>query len=129
MATKFREPNQVLWRGVRPGHNGVPVKASNNVENDTKILKAAAGGLTVFICTIVFSVYGGVGRGYLFERITAGAIQHYIVVQDILTAVGCTMPLTITFDPPYELLDGNEICIQSSAAGCVVRGFLHGWEE
>ena len=38
MAIVHREPNQVKWIGVRPGHNGEQIIANNDVNNATVIV-------------------------------------------------------------------------------------------
>lgn len=128
-AMKFREPNEVLWRGVRPAHKGEQVVKGNTVNNGTSIVHTVSTGKTLYLTALAFSVYAGVGESNMFVRNAADVTQYYFFVNTIFTAGGAGSMGNLSFNPPLEIPAGYDICVSSNAAANFAYGFIHGWEE
>ena len=126
---KFREANQVLWRGVRPGHNGTQVSADKDVTNAIAIIHTVTAGTTFHLCTLCFSRDSNIaGVGYLFYRDAADLNPVYFFAQvGIINVPTAVAPLY--FWPPLELPAGYDVCVRAVGAGLIVRGYVFGWEE
>jgi len=51
----YREANQVLWRGVRPAHNGTLVYDTFAIENNALSMYTVPAGQTLFLCNVIMS--------------------------------------------------------------------------
>jgi len=125
----FREPNEVLWRGVRPGHRGEQIAKYASANNATVILHTVTIGKTLFLTAVSFQAATTTAgkSGILLVRDTSD-VEKYKLFNFYLTAVG-GLSDSLSFNPPLEIPSGWDICIYSSATECVARTFIHGWEE
>lgn len=130
-AMAFREPNQVLWRGYRPGHNGTQVTVSNSAVNATVVVYtvgATVAGGALYITDWTFSAYfGAAGNTYLFVRNGADVTQYNIAT--ILGPLNADVAMAGTPGVPIEVPNGWDICLQSQQALVYCYGFIHGFEQ
>ena len=77
----FREPNEVLWRGVRPGHRGEQVAKYNSATNATVILHTVTTGKTLFLTAVSFQASTTTAGkfGALFVRDTSDAEKYCLL--------------------------------------------------
>jgi len=71
----FREPNQVKWVGVLPGHNGEQVIAQAVADNSTVIAYTVPAGKILLLShftSCVFNNAGGIGTAYGYVRDNLG---------------------------------------------------------
>lgn len=128
-ALGFREPNEVLWRGIRPAHKGTQVAADAGTANATIVLHTVTASKTFFLTGAVFH-YDGTTIGHrarLMVRNIANAIQYTIFTS--LTGVAGHGDVSKSFWPPLEIPAGWDIAADSNAITLVVTAFIHGWEE
>jgi len=128
-AMKFREPNEVLWRGVRPGHRGEQVAEYKEVANGTAIVYTVGAGKTFFMTTANFICDSSVTAtlATLYVRNASDVLQYYLGVA-YFRAVG-QIVAPMTFNPPLEIPAGWDVVIASDSANLKTRAFIHGWEE
>lgn len=126
---EFREPNQVLWRGVRPAHNGTQIAKDKTITNGTAIVHTVTAAKTFFLTAATFSVFGSAAaqRGELFVR-DADDLNPYLIFLLGLGAAG-HFSEGLPFNPPLEIPAGYDVCIFSNDANLGAAAFIHGWEE
>lgn len=125
----FREPNQVKWVGVRPGHNGEQIIKQTNVANGTVVVYTVTVGKTLYLCTAELAyVAVGAARAELWVESGGG-----VYLAGLLMLVGQAAvvgdPHIITFWPPLEVPSQYVIKLRSWAAAPQVYGMIYGWEE
>lgn len=126
---EFRESNQALWRGVRPGHNGVQVVANNNANNDTIEIYTVSIGKILYLTTLSWGTDPNAeGRGLIRVRNTTDVLQYDIVDIYSRGANPCFSG-SIPFNPPLEIPERWDIVVTSTVTSFVMFCFIHGWEE
>lgn len=126
---KFREPNQVLWRGWRPGHNGTQIAKRAAKSNGTLIVHTVTAGKTFFLSHWRFRVdtTAAAHSGLFFVRDTDD-ITVYDIDDILMRTVGHYNNAVALFHP-IEIPAGYDVCISSSDAALSSSAFIHGWEE
>jgi len=128
---KFREQNQVLWRGVKPAHNGEQVYGWDYQEGigEDEVYKVTAG-------KIFFLTYANLATrlntdssasGYLVIK-TDAAVHYAYLLYHIYDKAGQLVD-SKTFPFPIELPAGYVINIVSTDANLDVFADIFGWEE
>jgi len=126
---KFREPNQVRWQGVRPGHDGTQIQARNEADNATVLIYTVTALKTLYLCTAGLSTYTAVGGGS-FLRIRTDGDVFWLDLLSFYQGVNLSsVNPVITFWPPLEVPAGYYIEVRSSSVGHKVQGYIFGWEE
>ena len=126
---KFREPNQVKWQGVRPGHNGTQVLADGQCDNSTIILYTVPAGKVFYWCGWNMIAYGpaAAGDSYLYIYTAVPAIWRRI--QRFFYAITDSRALSKSYWPPLEIPEGYSIRLVSTVVGHALQGSIHGWVE
>jgi len=81
---KFREPNQVKWVGVRPGHNGTQIIRSQGADNATVELYLVPVGQTFYLCSASLGyrlVVDGYVKLFINDLVPA---QWFLCFEDVL---------------------------------------------
>lgn len=126
---EFREPNEVLWRGVRPAHKGTQVAKEATANNATETLHTVTAGKTLYLTHWVHTVRSNItGLGMLFVTDDLDVARYYISQIRSQADVAAYAPVGSLYIP-IEIPEGYKIKVSSSAAGCVIFAFIHGWEE
>jgi len=122
MATVHREPNQVKWIGVRPGHNGTEQLVQIECGGNLLVYTVPADKLFL-IYDWQFSVAGGVaGAALLSLRTAVPAIYYHLAyVTSVVgsSSAGVSQALWI----PIELPATYQIYVTTNQP---VRGGVHG---
>lgn len=125
----FREPNQVKWVGMRPGHNGTQVALTGMANNNTVVVYTVPAGQTLYLCTVTLtSNFGAAGSGWAWLE-TAGAVFVYGFSGVLNTAGSGALGSTAQFWPPMEVPTGYVIKVISGAAGLLIYASIYGWVE
>jgi len=126
---RYREPNQVTYVGVRPGHDGTQFTRFNGIENDTIMLYSAAGVTVAEIAYIHLSVITGVNAGL-------GSIQLWNAVPALVDSVMMIQLPANAYNQvatglpyPLELLEDWSLRIYSAVAELIARAMVFGWSE
>lgn len=124
--TKHREPNMVKWVGVRPGHNGIQVLASDSADDATVIVYTVPADslLLIFSVFCVHTYRTAVGAAHLAIYDDVPAIFHYLARgrSDVARHWNIAYGLTI----PIEVPEDYSIRIASNAAGSPCYGGITG---
>jgi len=126
---KFREPNQVKWVGVRPGHNGTQIIRSQGADNATVELYLVPVGQTFYLCSASLGyrlVVDGYVKLFINDLVPA---QWFLCFEDVLLALSPAQTVTDSYWPPIEVPAGYTFYIQSAGAGLQAWGQIHGWVE
>lgn len=128
-AMEFREPNEVLWRGVRPAHRGVQILANDAKSDGTTILHTVPVGKTFYLCDCSVTVDCGIVQrvGRLDIRDAEDAVISTLV--RCVTSLVQAYVFTPSYWPPIEIPAGYDVVITSNSASLVIYAFIHGWEE
>ena len=127
MATVFREPNQVKWIGVRPGHNGEQVLEGfiAGAINFTAIYTVPANKMFMMTYAALSNTLNIGGNAYLCIYDDTPAIWRVLFGRLNIVNVpgrGCIA----TFNPPIELPEGYSVRVyQSALIGTI--GSVHGF--
>lgn len=125
----FREPNQVKWVGVLPGHNGEQVTAVGTANNNTSIIYTVPVGRTLYLCAVsISSNHAGAGSGSVWLE-TAGAVLVYGFCSLLNVAGGGGSGGSAPFYPPMEVSSGHVFKVNSTIAGLNIYGSIFGWIE
>ena len=125
MATVYREPNQVKWIGVRPGHNGEQVIESDETTNvlsaiytvpADKILLLFGYGLDVW------STVASAGSFYIYDA--TPAIWRILGRITVGANSGRSVPKSLY--PPIELAEDYSLRIITNNAACIINAYIHG---
>jgi len=125
----FREPNQVRWVGIRPGHRGTQILLDIDVGNNTQIL---IDGTQVTI-TYLTSWFMGLVRDGAYSgamEITENDDTHVCwlgYIDTLALQIGRHITQDLTF--PIEMPVGYKLKVVAAGAGSQVYGYVHGWEE
>jgi hypothetical protein len=126
---EFREPNEVLWRGIRPAHKGTQVAASAVANNDTQIIYTVNANKTLFLVYANIDAIGAAAaNAYVAVRDAADAIQYYIFFPRFTVTQAV---YTNNFAPsiPLEIPEDYDIVVNTGNAAVFARSFIFGWEE
>ena len=126
---KYREPNQVLWQGVRPAHNGTEVtdSKSKNVAATFPVYTVPVG-MTYHLTYAFLCVVSNVNINAAFRvRNDTAVIQYDLLYARSLIGFR-VQPQNASFWPPIELPAGWDICLYQSAAFWCELAFS-GWYE
>ena len=128
MATVFREPNQVKWIGVRPGHNGVQILAFDDIANGAVALYTVGADKMGFITTVAISAGASLAAfGYIdYWNAVPATVGRFATLRG--TGGPYDASAQVNFWPPLEMVEGFSIRLFSSLAGYTVFGMVHGWE-
>ena len=125
----YREANQVIWRGVRPAHNGTQHTAIGYMENAAAAFYTVGAGDTFFLCTATLGYQlMAAGSAYMRVRTDAAAV-YYNLVYDVVQAASFGNSKSVYFWPPMELPAGYDIFLSTDTAGLKVVGQVFGWVE
>ena len=128
-AMAFREPNQVKWVGIRPGHNGSQVFKYASATNGVTIVHTVTAGKTLYLVTAsIMSLSNQASNGFIGVRNGADVDQGYLCHVIGAALGGYPSPLWYSM-PPLELPAGWDVYVQSGAAGFTAIGTIFGWEE
>lgn len=113
----FAEPNEVAWRGVRPGLSGIQVHGSGNYGGTGNLsLYTVPTGRVCLITHIFLQVYletgGGTGKLVIFNAVPAETITllRGTVTNDgknCWTASSLYFPIELTEDESVRLVNNN----------------------
>ena len=126
---KFREPNQVQWQGVRPGHNGTQV-----LESFSTALVVPTPFYTVPAGKTFFLTYAGLFQsinitGRLILDIYTDAPAYW---RRLLTGLSLlnqiSLAINVSYWPPIEVPAGYIFYVEQSAIAGVLA-VIHGWVE
>ena len=128
-AMLYREPNQVKWVGIRPGHNGTQVIASSAANNSTVILYTVTAGKVFYLSYANLVMYA---RNFsltvaLSVRNAADVLQYSIATMASGDLGHLSLPVIL--NPPLEIPAGWDVVVSSNDALCNAYAFIHGWEE
>ena len=125
MAIVHREPNQVKWVGVRPGHNGEQVVKWGDANNNLVVLYTVPADKLLLIFGYFISYHGSVaGYGYLdvytavpaiWKRLYGGAVN-----------VGEDFSATRDYSIPIEVPATYTVRVQSTVLGCYIDAGIDG---
>ena len=128
MATVHREPNQVKWIGVRPGHNGIEILESGNVDNGTDVVYTVPAdklflwfGWNAIMISNAYSAACYIG---IFNAVPV-LVKN---IQTFGTGTNMATSLSKSYWPPLEVAAGFSIRFVSTAAGRTLDGSIHGIE-
>ena len=127
MATVHREPNQVKWVGVRPGHNGDQFIYSGVMAAivPTAIAQVPADKI-MFLCSASLGAYGGVVAGMRLAIYTdVPAFWHYLM-SGVSAAAGGNFSSCASYDPPIEIPAGYWLYVEQNV-NAQLHYFFHGW--
>jgi len=125
----YREANEVLWRGVRPAHNGTQLIKRQPCTNQTVMLYTVLAGETLHLCSATGAIEA-VAAGIVTMAILddGGVVQYYIMDEAVLAGQsGVTR--SQTFWPPVEMPTDWQIRLISTAVGLQLQGSIFGWIE
>ena len=122
MATVHREPNQVKWIGVRPGHNGDEVLININVAVNTLLYTVPADKILFIFSWQLSFINNTGGGGYLYLRDNLGA-EYYVLAYVNGNAGSAGGTLANNTFVPIEVVAGYDIYLTTSA---LMRGGVQG---
>ena len=122
MATVHREPNQVKWVGVRPGHNGEQILVKIELAGNAIVYTVPANKILFLFDWHIGIARGVAGAAELQIRDDAAAIHAYLSY--VTSAAGYTgTNATQNLWVPHELIEAWDIYV---VTGNPVRGYIHG---
>ena len=127
MATVHREPNQVKWVGVRPGHNGDQFIYSGEtaVVGYSAIVEVPADYMFFLTYAAIWSRNLAAANYSLSIFDDTPAFLHYII-GGASGANICSPASVSNFDPPWEIEAGNWLYVGQNV-NTLVAYCLHGW--
>lgn len=126
---EFREPNQVKWVGVRPGHNGEQVLEYAIAQNSTPILYTVPAGKVFYLCGYSLNTWDTVGVATLRLVIYDDTPAAWKYLQYLISSANSGQSITKSYWPPLEIPSGYSVRLESAVATATVRGSIHGWVE
>ena len=125
----YREPNQVRWVGIRPGHRGTQIIGDVLIENNTADILQITAGKKGYITLITLSImHAAAGYVYLYWTDSLNAILGTLFTNR--SAINTkTTDLCINFSPPFEIGDNHKIRLRSSDVAVRPHATVIGWEE
>ena len=128
-AMKYRDDNKVLWRGIRPAHNGNQIIKRVSVVNGSSIVHTVSAGKTLYLTQWRFSSQTTVAGLYGNIHVRDGGDVILYYMDDILMAAIGEYGNAVGLFFPIEIPAGYDVVVQSSGVGLDARGFIHGFEE
>lgn len=126
---KFREPNHVLWRGVRPAHDGTQVLEDGEANNSTVILYTVGAGKTFYLCGYSLGIYATAALNSSALGVYNAVPALVTVLHRVRTAVDFPLHITKSYWPPIEIRATYSVRLWSAIVTLFVRGCIHGWVE
>ena len=125
----FREPNQVKWVGVRPGHRGTQITGHNVSAGVIVDVLQVTAGKKGYITEITIGLnMGAAGASLVYWTDSANAIQETLFEVSLAGAT-FVLGIPIKYWPPLEIGDNHKIRALSAAAGVALYVTAKGWEE
>jgi len=128
-AMSYREDNKVLWRGVRPAHNGTQLigygTATNNTVDVLQVTAGKKGFITELNIAFSFTV---AGTGYVYWTDSLNAVIESLYVISTV-AMSLVMAIPVKYWPPLEIGSSDKIRIASNNASIAIKCTAKGWEE
>jgi len=126
---KFREPNQVKWQGVRPGHNGTQVIAENYAINARLPIYTVLAGETFYLCSLGMACATfAAGTGTAGVETGGGVVLAHLLY-DNYVAGSNLFTKNVSFWPPLEVPALYDVFVYSSALVLQMYGWAFGWVE
>ena len=128
-AMTYREDNKVLWRGVRPAHNGTQVLKYIPASNAVVLLHTVTAGKILYLNALILSCYTAQPAsfvGYMTVHDELDNLQYYFFLFRC-PGDGCVNG-SLGFPFPLEIPEGWRINVLSNAALSYSTGFIHGYE-
>ena len=128
-AMSYREPNQVKWVGIRPGHNGTQIAISQVAVNATAIVYAVPAGKTFYLSHAQLNFYSVLAAitFLLYVRNAADVAQYNII--SLASGVAGHLAVPCVFNPPIEIPALWDIVVSSNSLSGNAYAFIHGWAE
>ena len=129
MAMNFREPNQVLWRGVRPGHNGIQVFGAGTATETAIDVYEVTAGKTLYLTYMQLNCNNSAGIHYGDLRWTddSNVLQNILILHQFDGAGQLSNAVALPF--PIEIPAGHKIRVNSVHAELDASATIFGWEE
>jgi hypothetical protein len=126
---KYREQNEVQWRGSRPAHHGTQVLKWVSRNNNTIVLYTVPDDQVFYLCTATLILNADVqGKGDLYVRDDAAAWWTDLI--RFYHHLNTTTPNgLVTFWPPLEVPEKHTFHVTSNAVGLTVSAMIFGWVE
>jgi len=126
---KFREPNQVKWRGVKPAHNGTQVLVAGDANNVENIFYTVPAGKIYYLHGFSLQCTPNITAGsYLAVYNTTPALWLRLAYLDGF--LGTQVPIfSSSFSYPLEIPSLYTFRIKSNVAGFWARTTIFGWLE
>jgi len=126
---KYREPNQVLWQGSRPAHNGTQVILSlnRNVVNTYYMYQVPVGQTFFLTYGGLFTVPGVANRAWFGLSDAVPVVQWYAAFLDNQANYN-NYTWSQNFWPPIEVPATWYVTFDINAAVSTV-GTMAGWVE
>lgn len=126
---KFREPNQVKWQGMRPGHNGTQIIGYKAIINNIADVYVATGVKVAEITYMGLSANSGANAGIATLQLWDDGPAYLNTLMIIQLPVTSFEHLAVGLPYPVELLEDWSVRVYSGAALLDARGCVLGWAE
>jgi len=127
----YREANQVLWRGVRPAHNGTQVtKNKERLGAGNATIHTVTNGYRFFLTFCSFGSRESVATvGFADVRTQPiGELGEIPIITHMYDLAGHQSDVA-TFNPPLEIDENVLIRMNVTIAEIDAKATIHGWEE
>jgi len=125
----FREPNQVRWFGIRPGHRGTQVLLDVNVTNNTQVLIDGTQITITYLTDWFLGMVRNKDVGNSME-ITENDDTHICYLAVITSFTGSpSFAIAQALTYPIEIPAGYKLKVNSVGVNATTFGYIHGWEE
>ena len=128
-AMSYREPNQVKWVGIRPGHNGTQVAIGQVAVNATNIIYTVTAGKTFYLSHAQLNFYAVLAAITFLLYVRDGADVGQYNIISLASAGAGHLASPCVFYPPIEIPAGWDIVVSSNSLSGNAYAFIHGWEE
>lgn len=125
----FREANHVLWRGVRPAHDGTQIIEYKYANNNTQVLYTVPAGEVFYLCGFVIAAFTTAVEGYIGLAIYDAVPAQYRVLQYGIGGADTYREITKSYWPPLEIPATYSLRNVSGAATVHIYTNIHGWVE
>ena len=122
MATVHREPNQVKWIGVRPGHNGEQILINIDTAVTAVIYTVPADKL-LFIFNYSYSCASNAAAWAFVQLRNALDVVYYTLGQSASSAGACAPVVSANLWVPIEVPAGYDLYLTTAGTS---RGGIHG---
>ena len=125
--TVHREPNQVKWIGVRPGHNGEQILEHGTANNATVIIYTVPADKLLLLYGFSYNVSGTAGNtGFLSIYTAVPAVHRHLVYGNF--SANTVVAFGRDFVIPIEIPAAYSVRVLSPAAtkyvGVSINGIL-----